>query len=63
MDPKWHKIGQRNFLVKTFTHTGEIPWKTSHTVIRFVSNYCSAKFGICLVVGQNGTLVEAKIHT
>ncbi len=28
------------------------------TVIRFVST--SAKFGICTVVGLNGTLVEAK---
>ncbi len=32
-----------------------------HTVIRFVSS--SAKFGICTVVGLNGTLFEAKIGT
>jgi hypothetical protein len=31
------------------------------TVIRFVSN--NAKFGICTVVGLNGTLIEAKIRT
>jgi hypothetical protein len=31
------------------------------TVICFVST--SAKFGICTIVGVNGTLVEAKIHT
>ncbi len=33
----------------------------SYTVIRFVS--ISAKLGICIVVGLNGTLVEAKILT
>jgi hypothetical protein len=32
---------------------------TSHIVIRFVS--IGAKFGICAVMGLNGTLVEAKI--
>jgi hypothetical protein len=32
-----------------------------HTVIRCVS--ISAKFVICTVVGLNGTIVEAKIHT
>jgi hypothetical protein len=31
------------------------------TVIRFVS--INAKFGICTVVGLNGTLVEGKIRT
>ncbi len=31
------------------------------TVIRFVST--SAKFGICTVVGLNGTLVEDKMRT
>jgi hypothetical protein len=34
---------------------------TAHTVIRFFS--ISAKFGICPVVSQYGTLVEAKIRT
>ncbi len=33
----------------------------SYTVIRFVS--ISAKFGICTVVGLDGTLAEAKIRT
>jgi hypothetical protein len=33
----------------------------AYTVIRFVS--ISVKFGICTVLGLNGTLVEAKIHT
>jgi hypothetical protein len=33
----------------------------SYTVIRFVS--ICVQFGICTVVGLNGTLVEAKIHT
>jgi hypothetical protein len=32
-----------------------------HTVIRFVS--IRAKFGICAVVGLNGTLVDANILT
>jgi hypothetical protein len=32
-----------------------------HNVIRSVS--IGAKFGICIVVGLNGTLVEAKIRT
>jgi hypothetical protein len=32
-----------------------------YTFIRFVSS--SAKFGICTVVGLNGTLVDAKIRT
>jgi hypothetical protein len=32
-----------------------------HIVLRFVSTY--AKFGICAVVGLNGTLAEAKIRT
>jgi hypothetical protein len=31
-----------------------------HTVIRFVST--NAKFGICTVVGLNGTLVEEKMR-
>jgi hypothetical protein len=35
--------------------------KVLHTVIRFVS--ISAKFGICTIVGLNGTLVKAKIRT
>ncbi len=34
---------------------------TAQTVIRFFST--SAKFGICPVVGLNGTLVEAIIRT
>jgi hypothetical protein len=33
----------------------------AYTVIRFVLN--STKFGICTVVGLNGTLVEAKIRS
>jgi hypothetical protein len=35
--------------------------KIKYTAIRFVS--ISAKFGICIVIGLNGTLVEAKTRT
>jgi hypothetical protein len=34
-----------------------------HTVIRFVSISAKYIFVICTVVGLNGTIVEAKIHT
>jgi hypothetical protein len=36
-------------------------WNGYHTVILFVK--ISGKFGICTVVGLNGTLVEDKIRT
>jgi hypothetical protein len=43
-------------------NTVDIFWRSRGcTVIRLV--LINAKFGICIVAGLNGTLVEAKIRT
>ncbi len=62
--PVYMSIVQVGCLVLVSFHWKYMPRSelyAMHNVIRSVS--ISAKFGICSVVGLNGTLVEGKIHT